>query len=243
MKRSIMHVGWTLGSAALFALGMGCSHQEKPTQTPTAGATTPPFESNVPPGPAGQAQQPGAPNEPGAPPGPGAEAPPMPAPLGAPPPPAGAPPPGAQGAPPMGGPEGMRGTPEQPGMGPGATAGGQSERQMCDTLNTAAKIHVEDVKNGVAIVLAPKAGHNIGSVRDQAQQLQGAMHRAPTEGQAGGEMCGIVSLGRLPGVNTQVTEGQNTVRIMMTTPNPPEVRDLRRSAREQVNNMTKQGGR
>jgi len=236
MKRSIMCVGWTLGSAALFALGVGCSHQEKPTQTPTnAGATSPPFESSVPPGTAGQAQPPGAPPEPGMPPGHGAEPVPNPAPLGAPPPMV----PGEPGAAPP--PAGM---PEQPGaQAPGAQ--GPNERQLCDTLSSNAKIHVEDVKNGVAIVLQPKAGHNIGAVRDQAQQLQGAMHRPPMEGQPSNEMCGIVSLGRLPSVSTQVTEGANAVRIVITTSNQPEVRDLRRSARDQVNTLTRQapGGR
>ena len=49
MKRSMMCVGWTLGSAALFALGMGCSHEERPAQAPPVGTTSPTFESAVPP--------------------------------------------------------------------------------------------------------------------------------------------------------------------------------------------------
>ena len=54
-----------------------------------------------------------------------------------------------------------------------------------------------------------------------------------------------MSLGRLPSVSTQITEGVNTVRIVVTTSNPPEIRDLRRAARDQVSNLMRQapGGR
>jgi hypothetical protein len=38
-------------------------------------------------------------------------------------------------------------------------------------------------------------------------------------------------------VNTAVTDTANSVRILMTTPNASEVKDLRRLAREQVGAM------
>jgi hypothetical protein len=123
---------------------------------------------------------------------------------------------------------------EQPAAPPA-----EHERQLCDALSGHAKLHVEDVHNGVAIVATPKNGQNLSTVRDDAQRISTALHEHAAEPGPGAEACGLFSMGRMPGVNTTVTETANTVRIMMTTPHAAEVKDLRRIAREQVGAMTK----
>ena len=116
--------------------------------------------------------------------------------------------------------------------------GGESERQLCDTLAASAKLRVEDVQNGAAIVLTPKGGHDISSIRDEAHRADTMFHQHAGEGT---EACGLFSLGRLPSVQTSVTEGKKEVRILVTTSNPAEVKDLRRVAREQVQNLSQRG--
>ena len=220
MKRSIKVLGWTLGSAALLTAGLGCSRESRPAQAPT-GTSSPPFESNVP-----------TPGTPAPPPGHAGEQPPPPpgqenAPL--PPPPGNAGPATPPPPPPeMGAPHG----PEQPG----ATGGNESEHQLCDALANDAKLHVEDVQHGVAIVAVPRTGHDISAIRDDSHRIESGIHQHGAEG-PGPEACGLFAIGRLPSVNVSVTEGTNSMRIVMTTSNPAEVKDLRRIAREQVGSM------
>jgi hypothetical protein len=227
MKRSITCVGMTLGSAALIALGAGCSHESRPTQTPTAGTTSPTFESNVPPSPAPAAPQP-----------PGSDM-------------------GTMNQPTPGGtsgqigqaPSGTQGEPAAPSGGtrwqqeqPSTTAGGgENERQLCDAVANGAKLHVEDVQNGVSIVIVPKAGHDLATVRDNARRLETSMRQLSgvEANPAAGESCGLYSIVKLPSVTTALTEGPSSVRILITSPNPTETKDLRRMAREQVTNLSK----
>jgi hypothetical protein len=221
MKRSITYVAWTLGSASLIALAMGCSRESRQPQTPT-GTTSPTFESNVPPGPsaAGREQPPMPGEESGA----AGQASPSP-----PAPPPGSP--GEMGAPPDGAPRGT----EQPPASPA----GENERQLCDALASGAKLHVEDVQNGAAIVAVPKAGHDIASVRGDAHRIESTakQHGAAESAPAAGDACGLFAIARMPGVSTTLTEGPRSVRIVMTTSNPAEVRDVRRIAREQVSSL------
>jgi hypothetical protein len=238
MKRSVTWLGGTLGSAALLALGIGCHRESQPQTPPAAGTTSPTFESNVPPGtpPAGQAQPAPAPEMgalpptgPGQPPG---EAAPPPA-----PPPAAPAPPPEMGAQPGAAPRGA----EQPSI---TTGGGESERQLCDKLVTVAKIHVEDVQKGVAIVIVPKPGQDLSMVRDDARRVESMIHQhaSPETAPPPAEACGLFIVARLPSVTSTLTEGAKSVRILMTTTNPAELKDLRRSARDQVHNLYK-GGR
>lgn len=227
MKQSITCLGMTLGSAALLALGVGCSHESRPAQAPPAGTTSPTFESNVPPTPPPPGQ-PGAGTEMGAPaPPPPGEPPPPPPGANAPSPP----PPGETGGP----------APSMPPEQPGAAAGGENERQMCDSLADVAVLHVEDVQNGAAIVVVPKKGHDLASVHDDAQRVESTMRQrastasAPTVGMS----CGLFSIVKLPGVTTTLTQGARSVRIVLTTANPAEVKDLRRTTREQVGSLIK----
>lgn len=127
----------------------------------------------------------------------------------------------------------------------GAPQGGamMEEQALCASIASTAKLHVEDVQNGVAIVAAPKGGTNLSTVRDDIRRLEGAMRAgAGAEPHAGrGETCGLAELGRLPNVSVELTEGTSSVRLVMTTQNPGEVKDLRRIAREEIAAMNKGG--
>jgi hypothetical protein len=239
MKRTIKHVGLTFGSAALIALGVSCQRESRPAQAPEGGAP-----STVEPGP-GAAR---------------------PAPLG---PEMGTieAPSGRQGTPAQPGPTGQYGDQtgaegrqrgaqpgaEQPGgMGAGMggaaqpgqreeqpqAAGAPSERALCDALSGVAKLHVEDVQHGVVIVAVPRTGTHLSTLRDDARRIEGAIHQGPSAGGAA-ESCGLVSVGRLPGVTTTITEGANSVRIVMTTSSLSDVKELRRHARDQVSALIK----
>jgi hypothetical protein len=223
MKRSITCVGMTLGSAALIALGAGCSRGNRPAKTPPAGTTSPTFESNVPSGsaPSGREQ----------PPGPSYETQPQP------PPPS----PGSRTfQPEPGEPSSQGGVAEAPP----AVATRENERQMCDDLAMGAVLHIEDVQNGVTIVAIPRASSNLSSVRDDAQRIESAMRQRAAGGAPStpsSEACGLFSVASLPDVTTTLTEGAKSVRIVLKTTNPAEVKDLRRLAREQVQSLAKTG--
>jgi hypothetical protein len=115
--------------------------------------------------------------------------------------------------------------------------GGETEHMLCDALANDAKLRVEDVKNGAVIVAVPRTGHDISAIRDDAHRLETSMHQRTHETGISAESCGLFSISRLPGVNVSVIEGKNAMRILFTTANPAEVKDLRRIAREQVSSM------
>jgi hypothetical protein len=149
--------------------------------------------------------------------------------------------------------QGQQGQQQQPpsaGQEPGTTVG-VNERALCESLATEGRMRVEDAQNGVAVVITPKAGNQLSTIRDDARRLESAIRTgAGTEGVVGapqrsvrsGESCGLAELGRLPSVTTQLVESGNSVRILMTTNNANEVRDLRRIARDEVNALSKAQG-
>jgi hypothetical protein len=110
---------------------------------------------------------------------------------------------------------------------------------MCDSLAADAKIHVEDVQHGVAIVVVPRKGHDISAIRDDAHHIEGVMHRGGPATGPGADSCGLFAISRLPNVNVSVVEGANAMRLLMTTTNSAEVKDLRRLAREEVSSLSK----
>src|SRR5262249_14000549 len=144
--------------------------------------------------------------------------------------------PGEMGAAPGGAPPGT----EAPT--PSAPTAGESERQLCDALASGAKLHVEDVQNGVAIVAVPRTGHDLSSVRDDARRVEDMMKKHTVASAPGPDTCGLFAISRLPSVNTTLSEGASSVRIVLTTSNAAEVKDLRRIARDQVGSMTKPHG-
>jgi hypothetical protein len=216
MKRSVKVLAWTLGPAALLSAGFGCSRPSHPAQEPV-GTSSPTFESNVP-----------TPTPP-PPPEPGKEQPPLPQGQETPAPP---PPGGAEPTPP---------TPPAPpeAAPPPSAGGGESERQMCDAFAGDAKLHVEDVQHGVAIVAVPRKGHDVSALRDDTHRLESAMRRAGPATGPGPESCGLFAISHLPSVNVSVVEGANAMRLLMTTTNTAEVKDLRRLAREEVGSLSK----
>jgi hypothetical protein len=225
MKRTIQSLATACAPALLIPLAVACSSQQ-PAQSPTNAA--PPME-------------PGAPSTM---PAPGTETP--------------AGPTGQLGMPEQGGaqppaPRGPEGQPGQQGLGSGLgqeaqptpAEGGQAaqaERAACATLANDARLRVEDVQHGIAIVLVPRAGSDLPTVRDDAHHLESAIHAGAEGHGQRGEACGIAELGRLPSVTTSITESDGAVRIIMTTSNPGEVRDLRRIARDEAAGLNKAAG-
>ena len=90
-----------------------------------------------------------------------------------------------------------------------------------------------------AIVAVPRTGHDLSAIRDEAHRIESTMHQHTPEAGPGPEACGLFTIARLPNVNVATIEGKNAVRILMTTSNPAEVKDLRRIAREQVSTMAR----
>lgn len=260
MKRTIKCLVMAFGPAAVLPLVMACSRPAQPPTAPTA-----PGETGTPPG----QQAPGAPTEvPGqAPTGPtgqlgtqeqmgqqpqmgqgqmGQGA------MGQQP---GQMQPGAQGQQQgqqgLGSGLGQQGQqPPTPSEQPGTTTG-VNERALCESLASEGRMRVEDAQNGVAIVITPKAGNQLSTIRDDARRLESSIRSgvggegvvgAPQRSVRSGEACGLAELGRLPSVSTQLVESGNSVRIVMTTNNANEVRDLRRIARDEVNALSKAGG-
>jgi hypothetical protein len=215
MKRSVCWLGAAAGSALLVAVG--CSHRGREAQAPEPTPGSPEFESNVPPA-APTPMHPASPETPVSPPGQEQATPPA--------GPGAAPEPGAGPTEPTAPPA----VPEQP-----APTAGESERQLCDELANSAKIRVEEIKNGVAIVLSPKGGHGLAILRDDAHRTLVMMHQHPAEGAAA---CGLLVVGRMPSVTSSVSEGQKEVRIVLHAKNPAELKDLRRAAREEVWRLT-----
>jgi hypothetical protein len=120
--------------------------------------------------------------------------------------------------------------PEQP-----SPTAGETERQLCDMLSSTAKLRVEDVQGGVAIVLSPKQGQDLATLRDEAHRMESMMRQRPGEGGGG---CGLLAIGRLPSVTGSISEGQKEVRLVLHTANPAEVKDLRRAAHQEVRSLS-----
>ena len=214
MKRTVKFLGVTFGATALLSLGVACSSRQTPA--PSVGVTAPSSENLAPPGqPGATMETPGQPST--APPG---------GTVGQP-----TPEPGALGSG-LGEPTGETGA--QPRAG--------TEKALCEGLAGVAKLHVEDVQNGVAIVAVPKPGTSLAAVRDDARRLESSIHGAAGEAhgaQPAAESCGLAQIGRLPSVSTVITEGPNAVRITMTTSNASEVKELRKMGRDEIGALNK----
>ena len=259
MKRTVKFLGVTFGATALLSLGVACSSRQTPA--PSVGAMPVPGPTDIPAEPSGATSQMGSPSsmdtqgrsrdqgalsqqgqqgqwgdqgepgrqqaEPGRVQGDSGRL------------------PGQQGQPGVDAPQGAFGS----GLGsptPGDAqpqAGTTNERALCEALASGSKLHVEDVQNGAAIVAVPRQGSNLATVRDEARRLESAIKTSGQEAhgstQAAGESCGVTQLGRLPSVTTSITEGANSVRIVMTTSSPSEVKDLRKIARDEIGALNK----
>jgi len=60
--------------------------------------------------------------------------------------------------------------------------------------------------------------------------------------QGGATHCDLFVIGRMQGVNTSIVEGQDSIRIVMTTSDQAQVNKLRQRGRDYVNKSGKTGG-
>ena len=210
MKRSITRVGLTFASAALLAMLASCSRQSQPAQ-PTPSPT---FEPGMePPPPPAAPQAPTAPTAPGAPQGGQAPMPPQP-----------------QSEYGQGMEEQPYGQPEQGAQGAGQPAMTMSEREACDALKRDSRINVEDVQGGVAIVMRPKRGAELSGVRENARMIERHMSQGGPRSPSA-QQCALFDLAA-PGVMTSLTEGADSVRLILTTSDAAKTRTLRKQARD-----------
>jgi hypothetical protein len=114
-----------------------------------------------------------------------------------------------------------------------------SERDLCDALTREARVHVEDVQGGVAIVAKPRAGNAISSVRDRAQQIERRAGQSP--GSSIGASCELFAIGRT-GATISIAEAPDSVRLLITTSEPGQVQIIRKQVREFVNTTAGKSG-
>ncbi len=222
MMHSIKSWGLVFGSAALLAL-VGCQPKSK-----QSAAAPPPYEPGVSTG-----QQPGATSETERPSAPSNE---MGMPMDQQHPEAGA---GEPGAAPRGQPGAATpGAPEHMGAGQGTSeaAPQASERTLCDALMRHARLHIEDVQGGVAIVAKPRASADLSRVREDMEQIDRRMSSGATP--SAGEACELVAIGR-SGALAAVTVAPDAIRILLTSPDATQVKAIRKQARDFVNTASK----
>lgn len=216
MNDTTRKMGMTLGSIALVAL-VGCaSHQAKPAPKAPPQSTSPTFESSAPSatpshpemGTTGESwgQQ------------------------------------GTQAPSQSTYPQSQQGMQNQPGMQqgmqpePGATGMTTppvNYTTLCSSLTSEANIRVDNVQNGVALILTPKAGWTMDSLRDKAQEVEHAMTTASTPGLTTEGECRLFKMAAEPGVTTQLTEGGKSIKIVVTTSgDPAAVKSLRKDAHD-----------
>ena len=151
---------------------------------------------------------------------------------------------------------------------PPTTASGPSEREMCYALLVDAKLHVEDMQGGVALVITPKAGGDLDAIKQAARTIESKMPPAGmTAPPAGTSTAGTIPpSGKAPesspsgatgtttdaapadacilfdlgrkGARASVAEEQKAVRILLTTSDPASVKLLRARTRELVRSMS-----
>ena len=206
----------TLGTVALMILA-GCGGQPQQPAEPQTLESMPPGET----GESGQqGEQPGAQAEPGAQAGQG-----------------------MMGHEQMGQPQG------QPGMGAGAQGappgaqpaappspqGDATEVQICAEIQQNATVRVENIANGAVLIMTPKSGSDLASVRQTAQRVEARMRPADQGGvqpaPQGAAMCALFDVGRV-GARATIQETPTSIRLLLTAPDRPSVEQVRRHARE-----------
>lgn len=106
-----------------------------------------------------------------------------------------------------------------------------SESDLCAALTREGKLNVEDVQGGAAIVVKPRSG-DITIVRQRAQDINQRLGQ--NVGSAPGASCELFTIAR-SGASTAVSETPESVRILITTTDPGQVRKIRKEVREYVN--------
>jgi hypothetical protein len=125
--------------------------------------------------------------------------------------------------------EGQSGTTTGPGAEATATI---SERELCDTLTREAKLHVEDVQGGVLLHATLRPSGDLSLLRDRARQLE--RRAGQPSGGGGGPSCELFAIAR-SGAVVSVAEAPDSVRILLTTTDPNQVRTIRKQVRAFAN--------
>ena len=114
-----------------------------------------------------------------------------------------------------------------------------SEVQLCEELQHSASVRVENMANGAVLIMTPKSGGDLASVRQIAQRIEGRMRpsgqgAAQGGAQAGGAaQCALFDVSRL-GASATIQESPTSIRLLLTVPDRANVEQVRRRAREFV---------
>lgn len=206
MNGSFRHACFHLGSVALVMLATGCAQEQRPAQAPGRSET---FESRAPEAAQGEYGQ-GYQQRPGA--QPGAQQ------------------PGMQH--PMGHMEHMQ-QQQQQQTGVGLPAEAMTEQQLCEQLAQDSTISVQDIDNGVRIILRPKTGRDLAAIREAAQRIEQRMQPMATAAPRGdvASQCALFDVGQL-GARASIQERPDEVHLILTTTDTTNVSSLRQRARE-----------
>jgi hypothetical protein len=126
----------------------------------------------------------------------------------------------AQTDPLVGGPGSSPSTAAGTGMATPPTApSGPSEREMCDALLVDAKLQVEDIQGGAALVITPKAGGDLEALKQAARTIESKMPPAgmSTPPPGTGSSGPIPPSGTSPGGSTGTTTGATATGSGTTT--------------------------
>lgn len=228
MKVTINHLSVALGSAAILSFA-ACSHNASQPSTPPRSAptqTSPTFESNV---PSSQPSMGTMPQQSGSSQGYGTEHTDH-----------GAMDHGQQNYGSQGqnmpGQQGM----EQPSYGAqdqnlqgqtGTAQGTLNYTELCSSLTEQANVRVDNVQNGVALIITPKAGQTLDTIRDKTTEVERAMSSA-SNGQPSEGECTLFTMAKEPGTTTELSEGSQSIKITVTNQDPNTVKSLRKDAHD-----------
>src|SRR5262249_50418680 len=92
-----------------------------------------------------------------------------------------------------------------------------SEVELCEALSRDAKMSMTDIQGGEAIVLMPRGGASLDTVKGAATQLEQAVATVNPHLGASGEPCALFDIGRQGGKVVAVVKDK-VVRIQVTHP-------------------------
>ncbi|EYF02513.1 hypothetical protein [Chondromyces apiculatus] len=107
-----------------------------------------------------------------------------------------------------------------------------SERQLCQQLAAAGRLEVQDIENGVRIIIAPKTAAELAAVRETAQRIESRMQPGSAAAPRGepSTQCKLFEVGQL-GARASIQERPNQIHLILTTTDTLNVTDVRREAR------------
>lgn len=100
--------------------------------------------------------------------------------------------------------------------------------EVCNDLSSNAKISVQNITNGVMIVLRPTSSGDLATLKDRAHQVERHITSGASNTPSQGASCALFDFAKGDVVN--VTEGTDNVKIDITTTSKSDVGDLRKNA-------------